>query len=58
VTTTGGFKLRADRRKLKPSHCALGKVRGTKTKAAKVAKRNPKAGTVLSAGSKVGVKLG
>jgi PKD domain/PASTA domain len=52
-----GKKLKAARRGLKRAHCRLGKVKGQKSKRAKVKKQSPKAGKVLAPGSKVSVKL-
>jgi hypothetical protein len=53
-----GISLEAARKKLKAADCTLGKVRGHRTKTAKVVKQNPRPGNVLSPGAKVNVKLG
>jgi hypothetical protein len=53
-----GHSLRVNRKKLKKAGCKLGKVRGKKTKSAKVIKQSPKPGQLLAPGSKVSVKLG
>jgi hypothetical protein len=50
--------LKAVRKKLKAAHCTLGKVKGKKTKSAKVKKQSPKPGKVLASSAKVNVKLG
>jgi hypothetical protein len=57
VPNLKGHKLRADRKQLKKAGCKLGKVRGHKSKSAKVKKQSVKPGTVLPVGSKVNVKL-
>jgi hypothetical protein len=49
--------LKADRKKLKKADCKLGKVKGQKSKSAKVKKQNPKPHTVLPPGAKVNVTL-
>lgn len=51
-------RLKADRKALNKAHCALGKVKGHRSKRAKVRKQRPKPGTVLPAGGKVNVTLG
>jgi trimeric autotransporter adhesin len=53
-----GRSLRVTRKKLKKARCKLGKVRGKKTKSAKVIKQSRKAGKRLAPGTKVSVKLG
>jgi hypothetical protein len=52
-----GFKLKADRKKLKRAGCRLGKVRGKKSRSARVKKQSAKPGTVLPLDSRVSVKL-
>ncbi len=53
-----GHSLRVNRKKLKKAGCKLGKVKGKKTKSAKVIKQSPKPGKLLAPGTKVSVKLG
>lgn len=53
-----GKTLKASRKKLKKAGCTLGKVKGHRTKSARVKKQTPKPGAVLAAGAKVNVKLG
>jgi len=53
-----GKSLKVDRKKLREAGCKLGKVKGKKSRSAKVAKQSPKPGTVLAPGAKVNVKLG
>ncbi|MGZ3318687.1 MAG: IPT/TIG domain-containing protein [Isosphaeraceae bacterium] len=53
-----GKSLKADRKKLRKASCKLGKVRGHRSKSAKVKKQSAKPGKVLPPGSKVNVKLG
>jgi IPT/TIG domain/PASTA domain len=53
-----GKKLKAARKKLKHANCRLGKVRGHRSKRAKVRKQSPKPGRALPPGSKVNVKVG
>jgi hypothetical protein len=53
-----GKRLRIDRKALNRADCALGKVKGQRSKKAKVKKQSPKPGAVLPAGSKVNVTLG
>jgi hypothetical protein len=53
-----GKSLKADRKKLKKAGCKLGKVRGEKSKSAKVRQQSPKPGKILAPGSKVNVRLG
>jgi hypothetical protein len=53
-----GSSLKAGRKKLKKADCRLGKVRGERTKSAKVKKQSAKPGKVLAPGSKVAIKLG
>jgi hypothetical protein len=50
--------LKLDRKRLNKAGCALGKVKGKKSRSAKVIKQSPKPGKVLAPGSKVSVKLG
>jgi hypothetical protein len=52
-----GFKLKADRKKLRISGCALGKVRGKRHKSARVKKQSAKSGTALPPGSPINVKV-
>jgi hypothetical protein len=52
-----GKTLKASRRKLRKANCRLGKVKGKKSKTAKVITQRPKPRKVLPAGSKVKVKL-
>ncbi len=52
-----GKKLKAAGKALKKTECKLGKVKGNKSKQAKVKTQSPKAGTVLAPGSKVSVKV-
>lgn len=52
-----GKTLKASRKALKKADCALGKVRGSKAKSARVKKQAPKPGTVRAAGAKVNVTL-
>jgi len=61
VPALAGKKLRAAKKRLKKSHCKVGKVKllGDATKkSGKVKKQRPKAGRVLAPGAKVNVKLG
>jgi hypothetical protein len=53
-----GFKLKASRKKLKRAGCRLGKVRGKKSRSARVKKQSAKPRTVLPLDSRVSVKLG
>jgi len=53
-----GKKLKAAGKALTKADCKLGKVKGNKSKSAKVAKQSPKPGKVLAPGAKVNVKLG
>jgi hypothetical protein len=57
VPNLKGHKLKADRKQLKRAGCKLGKVKGHKSKSAKVKKQGVKPGTVLPLGSAVNVKL-
>jgi beta-lactam-binding protein with PASTA domain len=52
-----GKKLKAAKKSLAKADCKLGKVKGHKTKSAKVKKQSPKPGKVLPPGAKVNVKL-
>jgi PASTA domain len=52
-----GKKLKAVKRLLLMAECKLGKVKGQKSKSAKVKKQSAKPGTVVAAGSKVNVTL-
>ncbi|MGA8746637.1 MAG: IPT/TIG domain-containing protein [Solirubrobacterales bacterium] len=52
-----GKKLKAAGKVLKKAECKLGKVKGKKSKKAKVKAQSPKAGSVLAPGSKVSVKV-
>jgi len=61
VPALAGKKLKSSRKRLKKSHCRIGKVKllGDATKrSGKVKKQRPKAGRVLVPGAKVNVKLG
>jgi hypothetical protein len=58
VPNLKGRSLKAGRRKLKKVDCKLGKVRGHKSKSAKVKKQSAKPSKVLPPGSKVNVTLG
>ena len=58
VPNLKGRSLETDRRKLKKADCKLGKVKGHKSKSAKVKKQSAKPGKVLPPGSEVNVKLG
>lgn len=53
-----GKRLRAVRRKLRRSHCRLGRVTGSRRKAAIVKRQHPAAGKVSAAGTSVDVVLG
>ena len=53
-----GKKLKAARKALTKADCKLGKVKGHKSKSAKVKKQSAKPGTALPPGTKVNVKLG
>ena len=53
-----GKTLKIARKKLKAADCKLGKVRGKKTKSARVKSQHPKPGKALALGAKVNVKLG
>jgi hypothetical protein len=53
-----GKKLTPAKRALTKAECTLGKVKGKESKSAKVRTQKPKPGTVLTAGSKVNVKVG
>jgi hypothetical protein len=53
-----GRSLTTDRLRLRRAGCALGKVRGQRSRTAKVLKQDIKPGTVVAAGTEVGVKLG
>ncbi len=52
-----GKTLKADRKALRRAGCRLGKVRGEKTKGAKVKRQSTRVGTLLPPGAKIGVKL-
>ncbi len=58
VPKLAGKKLKVAKRALTKAECKLGKVKGHKTKSAKVKKQSPKPGNVLAPGAKVNVKLG
>lgn len=58
VPNLKGKSLRVNRRKLRKNGCRLGRVRGRRAGASRVAKQSPKPGAVLAAGSRVSVKLG
>jgi hypothetical protein len=53
-----GRSLEADRKRLGKAGCKLGKVKGHRSKSAKVKKQSAKPGTVLPPGSKVNVSVG
>lgn len=53
-----GRSLKADRRTIKKAGCALGKVSGKKVRGATIRRQSVKPGTVLPAGSAIGVKVG
>jgi hypothetical protein len=52
-----GHTLKADRTRLKKADCRLGKIRGQKTRTAKVIKQSPKPGKVLAPGARVSVTI-
>lgn len=52
-----GESLKAAREKLKKVDCKLGKVRGERSKTARVTRQSPKPGGVLTGGAKVSVRL-
>jgi beta-lactam-binding protein with PASTA domain len=52
-----GKSLKADRKELEKAGCKLGRIRGEKSKSAKVKQQSPKPGKALAPGSKVNVKL-
>ena len=53
-----GWSLKADRKKLKRAGCTLGKVRGQRSRTARIVRQDLGTGTVLPAGASVSVKLG
>ncbi len=57
VPKVQGKSLKASRKTLLAAGCALGSVKGHKSKSAKVVKQNPKPGQVLAPGSTVNVQL-
>jgi hypothetical protein len=57
VPNLKGKKLKAARKALTKADCKLGKIKGEKSKSAKVIKQNPKHGKVLPPGAQVNVKL-
>jgi len=57
VPNLKGKKLKAARKALTKADCKLGKIKGEKSKSAKVIKQNPKPGKVLAPGAQVNVKL-
>ncbi len=57
VPKLAGKTLKAAKKALAKADCKLGKVKGHKTKSAKVKKQSPRPGKVLAPGSKVSVKL-
>ena len=57
VPKLAGKKLKPAKKALLKADCKLGKVKGHKSKSAKVAKQNPKPGKILAPGAKVSVKL-
>ncbi len=52
-----GKKLKAAKKALSRADCRLGRVKGKKSKSAKVKTQSTKPGTVLAPGSKVSVKV-
>ncbi len=58
VPNLKGKKLKVAKKALAKAECKLGKVKGKKTKSAKVKKQSPKPAKVLAPGAKVNVKLG
>jgi hypothetical protein len=58
VPSLTGKSLKADRRRLVSVGCMLGKVRGERSRAARVIKQDVEPGTVLALGARVSVKLG
>jgi hypothetical protein len=52
-----GKKVKAARKKLRAANCRLGKVRGHKSKTARIRKQSPKPGAVLPPEAKVNVKV-
>ncbi len=52
-----GKRLKVAKKLLGKAECKLGKVKGHKSRSAKVTKQSAKPGTVLTAGSKVNVKI-
>jgi hypothetical protein len=52
-----GKSLKSARKKLKKAECKLGKVKGQKSKRARIEKQSAKPGKVLAPGAKVNVKL-
>jgi hypothetical protein len=53
-----GHSLRVVRKQLRKAGCKLGKVKGKKSRSAKVIKQNPKPRKILAPGAKVNVRLG
>lgn len=53
-----GMSLKTSRSKLRRADCKLGNILGTKGKASRVLRQNPKVGKVLAPGSKVTVRVG
>ncbi len=53
-----GWSLKADRTRLAQVGCTLGKVRGKRSRTARVVKQDLRAGMTLPAGARVSVKLG
>lgn len=57
VPYLSGLTLKASRRQLRRSHCALGVVRGERSRGARVVKQFRRPGRELPAGTAVGIKL-
>lgn len=57
VPYLSSLTLKAARRQLRRSHCTLGRVRGERSRGARVVKQFRKPGRELPAGTEVGVKL-
>jgi hypothetical protein len=58
VPNLKGWSLKADRTRLAQAGCTLGKVRGKRSRTARVVKQDLRAGTILPARARVSVKLG
>jgi beta-lactam-binding protein with PASTA domain len=57
VPALKGKKLAVAKKKLKAADCTLGKVKGKKTKSAKVSKQSPAPGKTFASGAKVNVTV-